>query len=131
MLIMVGITQSHALHFLKTKGPRTEKEGKMNIYQMNDCDWYAAETLDEAKLCMAKMVANGEVTPAFEKEFLDNPRWIDDAEMDSLKFCEEYDERTDYANELDYRRKVSFREKLRQMIDAGEKFPTFFASTEY
>ena len=103
----------------------------MNIYQMNDCDWYAAETLDEAKLCMAKMVANGEVTPAFEKEFLDNPRWIDDAEMDSLKFCEEYDERTDYANELDYRRKVSFREKLRQMIDAGEKFPTFFASTEY
>lgn len=103
----------------------------MNIYQLNDCDWCAAETLDEAKLCMAKMVANGEVTPAFEKEFLDYPRCLSDAEMDSLKFCEEYDDRIDFANELVHRRKVSFREKLQQMIDAGEKFPTFFASTEY
>lgn len=93
----------------------------MKIYKMNDCDWIAAENLDEAKLCLAVLIDRGVVDAKFEEEYLDDPYEISEEQWDKLKFVDEDDPK-------DVR---SFREELQRMMDKGTKFPAFFASTEY
>lgn len=97
---------------------------KIKIFKMNDCDWWAAETLDEAKLdCVHTF---GGVWPEDAEEFLDDPYEVGDEHLDKLWFvdADEMD-----ANGEPVRR--TFREELNRMIESGEEFPCPFASTEY
>lgn len=94
---------------------------EIKIFAMNDCDWMAAETLEQA-IQEYKANFSGDGFGAFDEK--DSPRELTSEEMDRLMFRE-----TGSDDEpLD---KKSFRTKLEEMIADGEKFPAFFASTEF
>lgn len=86
----------------------------MKIYAMNDCDWVAAESLDEAIAFYKEWVND-------DDECLEDPGEVIDSEMDRLIFTDE-----------DYHTKRTFREEL-VLLEANPevKFPLLFASTEY
>ena len=48
---------------------------------MNDCDWMAAETLDDAKRAYLEQVGGP------EEEMLDDPGEIAESQYDKLMFC--------------------------------------------
>ena len=91
----------------------------MTIYAMNDCDWMAGESLESVKTLYLAENAGG--LP--EDEALDEPHELNDHEMDRLRFHDD-----DAENPDDYR---TFRQELNRRIANGDKFPCFFASTEY
>jgi hypothetical protein len=87
----------------------------MRVFAMNDCDWVAAETLEDAIKTYAQMIGTG-----FDPEDdLSDPHALTDEQMDKLMFTDE-DEK-----------KRTFREQLNRMIEAGEELPGFFATTEF
>lgn len=83
----------------------------VKIFQLNDCDWWAAESLQDAKDDYIATVGD-------DYEF-DNPHELDEVTMDRLRFYEE---------DGSYR---TFARELRRRIKSGQKFPCFFASTEW
>ena len=87
---------------------------EIKIYQINDCDWVAASTLEEA------------YTYAY-KHFDEDPDYFDKDEIKELT-SEEMDRLT-FIDEDESKR--TFREELQLLIDKKEKMPAFFASTEY
>ena len=97
---------------------------EIKIFAMNDCDWYAAESVEDALKAMAE-VWSYKTTPegitAMQQDFsADHPEELHDKELDLLNYRDE--------DEISVR---TFREQLAQMIADGQKFPCFFASTEY
>ena len=88
----------------------------LKIFRMNDCDWMAAETLEQAKRGYLQTVWGG--TGECDDEAFDCPGEISEAQYDRLLFRD--DDGTTRT----------FREQLQRMIERGEKFPCFFASTE-
>jgi len=99
----------------------------MKIFQMNDCDWYAGETAEDALRAMAENMCF-ETTPegiaAMRKEYEVEPVELDDTVLDSLTFMD-----TDEQEKPIARR--SFREQLALMIEQGSDFPCMFASAEF
>lgn len=82
------------------------------VFKLNDCDWWVARTLEEAKAdCRYQC---GDIDFEDEHE-------LSDADLDRLKFCDE-----DCSS-----KSHSFREELRLRIEAGITKPEFFASTEH
>jgi hypothetical protein len=94
-------------------GSQGEEHRFMKVFAMNDFDWWAAETLEEAKLGYLKERGMEEADGPF-----DDPHELDEEAMNHFQF-----------NEDDGKR--SFREQLERMVSSGQKFPAFFASTEY
>jgi hypothetical protein len=101
----------------------------MKIFAMNDCDWYAADTVEDALKAMAEEVGC-ETTPegitAMREDFdVDDPGEISDESMDVLIYTDD--------SELPEGQIINrtFREQLAKMIADGCKFPCFFATTEY
>ena len=89
--------------------------GKIKVFQLNDCDWYAGATIKEAKECL--MEATGmSADEAFEDEH--QLSW---QAMRRLKFFDE-DGETEIGN---------FQEVLNKMVKDKCKFPCFFATTEF
>lgn len=91
----------------------------INIYAMNDCDWYAAESKDAAILCMMATLSETDVHKFFDDYSIDVKKLDRDDLLDNW-FIEENQEI-----------KKTYRFKLKEMVDAGEKFPCFFATTEF
>jgi hypothetical protein len=92
----------------------------LKVFQINDCDWYAGESIESA------------ITLAMELSGLDYSDLIDDhlheltdEEMDKMIIG---DERNESGTSVD---KHTFREWLSIMKNRGEYFPCFFASTEW
>jgi hypothetical protein len=87
------------------------------VFRLNDTDWWAAETLDEAKADYLKMVGGP------EREYLDDPRELTDREMEDHQF---------YPDGV-VEEAISFAEELQNRIrdHKGVKFSELFASTEY
>lgn len=89
---------------------------KIKVYQMNDYDWVAAATPEEATRCYHETCdADPEDEPPIEM--------CDDI-MNTFIFHRDESARNEdqdwtFAKELAYR------------IEAGHKFPCFFASTEW
>lgn len=116
-----------------------ERMKKIKIWKMNECDWYASEDLEGAKRAMLETIgppAEDQTEAEFFEEYLEDPYELDDAALDTLKFCEEeYDDEDDLDERGEPKRKGgekrTFREQLAKMIAAGDKFPCYFASTEY
>lgn len=100
---------------------------EIKVFQMNDSDWYAAETAEEATREMA-LTLGYDATPESIAEMCKDcevePLALDEAALDRLRFREEDDE----TGETLWR---SFRERLAKMTAEGAPFPIFFASTEY
>ncbi len=87
----------------------------MNIFRLNDCDWWMAETLEEAITDFVKDVGMS------EEEAIDNPAVLDEEQLESHIFTDH-----DAANSP----RRTFKEELQLRIERGAK-SEMFASTEY
>jgi hypothetical protein len=86
----------------------------MKVFYLNDCDWYIAATLEEAKgQCAAD--TGLPVDEATEPDAHE----LTDEDLDRLIFMDE-DEG-----------KLTFRQELERQIATGNTKPRMFASTEY
>jgi hypothetical protein len=99
----------------------------IKVFRMNACDWYAAATADDAIRAMAGW--NG---------YPETPEGIAllcrDHEVQPVELTDEEMNLTQFAlidGDEQYIGRISFRERLDEMLLDGEEFPTFFASTEY
>lgn len=89
------------------------------IYQVNDCDWWAGFSAASVKEAYRKSeMYDAEIA----EEFADEPQPISEADMDRLKYCDDEDRRVETR---------TFRQQLERLVDQGQAFPVFFASTEY
>lgn len=98
---------------------------EIEIFKVNDCEWYAATTADGAIKAAAELVSEPSVEE-YRRNYdaFDVPVRLEPEDMQKLKFM---DEREDGANGP----VRTFREQLDRMIAAGDTFPCFFASTEF
>lgn len=100
--------------------------GQIKIFKMNDCDWWAAETLEQAKEdCVTTF---GGRYPEDAEEFLDDVREVPGGNMSKLRFVDP--DESDETTASGYVERT-FRQELNDRIERGEKFPQPFASTEY
>lgn len=96
----------------------------IKVFAMNDCDWYAARSLDEAKASYARTVHSDNYDVAEDKDgIFDDPYELTAEQMDRLRFWGDADEPS--------KTPITFREQLSKMVADGDSFPCFFASTEY
>lgn len=110
----------------------------IKIFRMNDFDWFAAASLEDAKAAVKQEFgppAEGQTDEEFFEEMLEEPHVLDDSELDALIFVEEEFEDDEDLDDTGHPRrnggeKKTFRQKLAEMIAAGEKFPCLFATTE-
>jgi len=89
----------------------------IKIYRLNDYEWYAGETLEE---CVKFAI---DMTGLDEEDVLDGPLEI----IEPL--TQEQMVKTIFVDEDGT--KISFTERLQNLIDNGEEFPQFFATTEW
>jgi len=95
----------------------------VRVFKLNQADWYAAETIEEAIQCAADHWCGGSLMELIVSGMVEDPGELKDAEMDSLKHHGDEDNRLDPP--------LSFSLWLKAMIAKGEKFPCFFASSEH
>jgi hypothetical protein len=97
----------------------------IKIYDMNDCDWCAAENAEGALIALAMQFGYSDV----EKYVEDYPdaretiRELSDEQMNRLILT--------YEDDNFEPQEQTFAAGLQRMISEGKKFPAFFASTEY
>lgn len=84
------------------------------VYKLNDCDWWVARTLEEAKASFQATCG-----PMDDEEAFDEPYELTDADMDRLKIVDHDDPKTPA---------MTFRQYLDAMAPTK---PDMFASTEY
>ena len=93
----------------------------INIYRMNDCDWWATEKGPDDAI-LEYMAFTGcsreEATDAADSM----PDLVPDSKLDQLQFHWDGDRAGGT---------ISFRAALDRMIAEGQQFPTLFASTEF
>ena len=111
----------------------TVQPADIKIFEMNDCDWYAAATVEEALRAMADTLcfpATPEGIAAMREEHgVAEPVALDADALSSLQFRDEDDE--DCDEDGPKFRVISFQQRLDELIAAGESFPCFFASSEF
>lgn len=86
----------------------------MKVFAMNDCEWWAAESLEEAKADYIKETGVPEEDGPF-----DDPHELGAEAMNRLRFSD------------DDGSVRSFEAQLKKMVAEGSKFPCLFATTEY
>lgn len=94
-----------------------EKRVAIKIFQLNDSDWFAAETLEQAIDCAKREFD-------YSDEQIEDPFELDEADLDRLLFTQTDEQDRKIAT-------VSFRAELQRRIDAGDEFPYMFATSEY
>ncbi len=92
-------------------------ETTIKVYAMDDCTWYAAESLESATAAYKADVGHDDDL---------DPNELTDEQMDRLQFTD--DEPGAPPTECGKR---SFREQLVKEVANGTKFPCMFACTEY
>ena len=88
----------------------------IKIFSMNDCDWVAARSLEEAKKYYREKHWSGDDS---DQTVFDDPHELDGSAMNRLQFSD------------DDGSKRTFAAQLALLIAQGQEFPCFFASTEY
>ena len=103
----------------------------MKIFNMDDCDWVAAETPDDAIKAWAAY-AGMKLDEARMRAF-SPPRELSEDQLDSHQYIlDEVEDKDLYKEDPDGEPSLySFRDRLIWLIRTGHKFPCFFASTEY
>lgn len=97
-----------------TQRKNGKREETVKVFALNDCDWYAATSLKDAIRGWKQDTGMGD-------DELDNPHELTEADMLYYKFIDE-----DKPEE-----KRTFKDELQRRVVKGEKFPQFFATTEY
>jgi hypothetical protein len=90
----------------------TDLLGIWHVYQINDCDWWLARSMDEAKEAALKAYSRDEY-------MIDDPRELTQADLERIQYHDEY-----------HRAVHSFAVELEIRVAAGPKVE-LFASTEY
>ena len=98
-----------------------EKEGSMRLWRMNDCDWYMARSLDEAKVALFADSGYA-ATENIGEEIVDDPREVTAEEMQRLRFRGE---------EGGKEPECSFAERFAVEVARDGVTARMFASTEY
>ena len=93
-------------------------EPKPKVYEMNEFDWWADFSPEEAKINYYNHI---DIHDDDESE----PIELTIEQMSILKYTADV---FDSSNKIQI---ISFQDQLDLMIKNGEKFPCFFASTEY
>jgi hypothetical protein len=100
----------------------------IKIFAMNDCDWYAGTTAEDATRGMAENLGF-ETTPEaiaeMCEEYTVKPVELSDEDLERKMFADDDEDGAKGSVER------SFRAQLDNMIATGEEFPCFFASTEF
>ena len=99
----------------------------IKIFQINDCEWFAGETLEEVLECYAKDWMNCSVQELFDEDYV-YPK------EDILEYDDELLEKEKFhtvEEDTDKLITFSFKQQLQKMINNGTKFPCLFASTEF
>lgn len=91
------------------------EEKNIKVYQVGDVDWIASENPEQALKCHFDSQGNEDFTI---EDVVEMSKEI----MDEFKF---------HDSDVDSENYISFSERLKQLIDAGEKFPQHFASSEW
>lgn len=103
----------------------------MKIFRMGQFEWYAAENAEDALRAMADdqgFPASPEGLTAMRKEFgFDEPGELGEESMDWYKYFESDED----GNAVEGAAWLTFRERLAQMMAAGDEFPCLFGSSEY
>lgn len=98
------------------------------VFKMDDCDWWMARTLDEARTSYKHETG-------VDDEMIEDARELTDEEMDKLTFVD-----VDENERPDSKTRRTFREELRQRVELHERLraehgiepkPELFACTEY
>lgn len=92
----------------------------IKIFQMNDCDWYAGETVEDVIRQFKDDVGYDDDD---WKLWGEEPRELAEHEMDMLKFYPDFPDNKTHS--------ISFRQQLNLLIQDNAPFPILFASTEY
>lgn len=82
----------------------------MKIFKMNDCDWWMAETIEQA---VADYKAFGSILD------IGDVRELTDEELDRMRYVD-----------CETGSKMTFRQHMNELVGAG-KASEFFATTEY
>lgn len=89
------------------------------VYRMDDCDWWVARTLEEAK-------ASYKHETGIDDEHMEDACELTDDEMQRLHFVD-----TDEADRPVKESRHTFAVELARRVSAGLSKPELFASTEY
>lgn len=89
------------------------------VFRMDDCDWWVAHTLEDAK-------ASYQHETGVDDESIEDARELTDAELDKLHFVD-----TDEGGYPVKDSRCTFREELTRRVSAGLSKPELFACTEY
>lgn len=93
--------------------------GEIKIFEVTGAsDWCAAATPEEAQAALRAHYGDGSADELLEE--YGEPRELNDAELDRLKYFDEDHPEKDWT----------FRQELAAMIARGATFPCFFASEE-
>jgi hypothetical protein len=102
-----------------------EAIGGIKIFTMNDSEWYAGASADDALKGMAENLGFEDIEACRAEYCTDGPIVeLDEDELETKTFVDEAEDGSDGE-------KRTFRAQLTQMIANGEEFPCFFASTEF
>ena len=103
-------------------------EPKPTVFQLNEFDWWAGNDLESVKAAYLKEMGYEDSRLMDVRDAFDEPHEVSDLDMERLKFVDGDDPINADGAPGGTR---TFREQLNLMIDRGEAFPCFFASTEY
>lgn len=84
----------------------------MKVFEINDIEWWAGPDLKTTKDAYLTQTEN-------DVEDTETMHELSDEEMESSEFFHEGN------------MPMSFKDRLKELVDKGESFPCFFASTEY
>ena len=96
----------------------------MKVFQMNDCDWWAGENLDDCLKGMAEEMGT-EVEKLSDDGYIDEPFELSEKTLNESTFVDNLEA----PIEKQIRR--TFKEELNRLVATGAKFPCLFATTEF
>ena len=92
----------------------------IKVFRLNDYEWWAGETLEEVKKNYT------EITGVDGEEAFDEP--IEAMSAEALKSTKYHTDTKDKDGKAIV---ITFAEELENRIKSGQKFPCFFATTEF
>ncbi|MEO4029983.1 hypothetical protein ABH313_18335 [Chromobacterium vaccinii] len=113
---LAAVNAAHAAGIINMSEITTMTTNHINgvrVFEMNDCDWVAARNKEDA------IQFYGDI--AMPEDF-ENVQELSAQQLDSLQFHVDDDRRG---------QTITFRQRLQQLVDAGETSPQLFASTEF
>jgi len=89
----------------------------MNVYAMNDDDWFVGESLES---CVAAYIEY-----CGDPDLVDDPYELSEEQLLSHTYFSEDDDENGHPV------RITFKQQLQNVIADGGEFPRLFASTEY